>query len=53
MPKVPLYLSMLMILVTAYCVALIVGSMLMLEGVSKAPVGYEDENGFHQLPSED
>jgi len=44
---------MLMVLVSVYCVAVIVGSMLMLEGVSKAPVGYEDENGFHLLPNED
>ena len=41
-----------MVLVSVYGVALVVGSMLMLEGVSKAPVGYEDEFGFHRLPDE-
>lgn len=33
-----------------YGIAVVAGSWLMLTGVADAPVGYEDEEGFHALP---
>lgn len=33
-----------------YGVMIVAGSWLMLNGVAEAPVGYEDEDGFHYLP---
>jgi len=35
-----------------YGVMIVAGSWLMLNGVAEAPVGYEDEDGFHCLPVE-
>lgn len=35
-----------------YGVMIVAGSWLMLNGVAEAPVGYEDEDGFHYLPVE-
>lgn len=35
-----------------YGVMIVAGSWLMLNGVAEAPVGYEDEDGFHYLPIE-
>ncbi|MDQ8185309.1 hypothetical protein [Pelagicoccus sp. SDUM812002] len=33
-----------------YGVMIVAGSWLMLTGVAEAPVGYEDEDGFHYVP---
>ena len=35
-----------------YGVMIVAGSWLMLNGVAEAPVGHEDEDGFHYLPVE-
>lgn len=35
-----------------YGIMIVAGSWLMLNGVAEAPVGYEDEDGFHYLPVE-
>lgn len=34
-----------------YGIMIVAGSWLMLTGVADAPVGYEDEEGFHYLPA--
>lgn len=34
-----------------YGVMIVAGSWLMLTGVAQAPLGYEDEDGFHYLPA--
>lgn len=33
-----------------YGIMVVAGSWLMLTGVAEAPLGYEDEDGFHYLP---
>ncbi|MBK1878579.1 hypothetical protein [Pelagicoccus mobilis] len=33
-----------------YGAMVVAGSWLMLNSVAEAPVGYEDEDGFHYLP---
>lgn len=38
-------------LVLIYGVVIVAGSWLMLKGIAEAPVGYEDEDGFHYLPA--
>ena len=32
-----------------YGIVIVAGSWLMLKGVSEAPIGYEDEDGFHSV----
>lgn len=32
-----------------YGVMIVAGSWLMLNGVAEAPIGYEDEDGFHYV----
>ncbi|MBD5779063.1 hypothetical protein IEN85_06125 [Pelagicoccus sp. NFK12] len=34
-----------------YGMLIVLGSWLMLTAVAEAPVGYEDEDGFHYLPA--
>lgn len=34
-----------------YGVMIVAGSWLMLNGVAEAPLGYEDEDGFHYAPA--
>ena len=34
-----------------YGIVIVAGSFLMLQGVSEAPLGYEDEEGFHYMPA--
>lgn len=34
-----------------YGISIVAGSWLMLNGIAEAPMGYEDEEGFHYLPS--
>ncbi|MCH6254981.1 hypothetical protein MLD52_00365 [Puniceicoccaceae bacterium K14] len=38
---------MITLLLSAYAVALVVGSWLMLVGIEQAPVAYENQDGFH------
>ena len=33
-----------------YGAVVIAGSWLMLNGIAEAPLGYEDEDGFHYVP---
>ena len=33
-----------------YGVTIVAGSWLMLNSIAEAPMGYEDEDGFHYLP---
>lgn len=33
-----------------YGISVIAGSWVMLNGIAEAPMGYEDEEGFHYLP---
>lgn len=33
-----------------YGIMVVAGSWLMLTGVAEAPLGYEDEDGFHYIP---
>lgn len=35
-----------------YGIAVVAGSWLMLASVADAPVGYEDEEGFHVVPQQ-
>lgn len=37
--------------VLLYGAAIVAGSWLMLNGVAEAPIGYEDEEGFHYAPA--
>ena len=37
--------------VLLYGVALVAGSWVMLKGIDEAPLGYEDEDGFHYAPA--
>ncbi|MEM9158784.1 MAG: hypothetical protein AAGB46_07005 [Verrucomicrobiota bacterium] len=46
-------LGMLLICLFIYCVFLVAGAWLMLEGAQDAPLGYEDEQGFHIIESEE
>lgn len=43
----PIYDPMLEAFLLVYGVAVVFGSWLMLKGVSDAPMGYEDSEGFH------
>ena len=48
----PLYNSMFETFMLLYGIAIVAGSWLMLKGVAEAPLGYEDEDGFHLLSVE-
>ena len=46
----PIEGGMLETLLFLYGISVIVGSWLMLNGIAEAPLGYEDEDGFHYTP---
>ena len=35
----------------AYGVLIVAGSWVMLKAIAEAPLGYQDEDGFHYLPT--
>lgn len=46
----PLILGMLESFFLLYGIVIVSGSWVMLKGIADAPLGYEDEDGFHFAP---